>query len=40
MAQMNRIQKDEEHLSYLRTYNTRKVTAEPFKRFLFNLKIE
>ena len=27
---------DEEHATYLRTYNTRKVTAERFKRFLFN----
>lgn len=32
--------KDEEHQSYLRTYNSRKVTAEPFKRFLFQMKPE
>jgi len=29
---------DEEHLAYLRTYNTRKVTTENFKRFLFNFR--
>jgi hypothetical protein len=30
--------KDEEHISYLEEYNTRKITAEAFKQILFDVK--
>jgi hypothetical protein len=30
---------DEEHVIYLQTYNTRKITAEEFERFVFNFSM-
>jgi hypothetical protein len=31
---------NEEHIAYLRTYNTREVSTEGFKRLLFGMKVE